>query len=349
MSESNTKVQVKAENPVKGDSKQKPKKSDSKGHQEGGKIKLTAPELPGSMKYMLMDEKDEDSNLKAIRITFYRRNVTESEFQVPDRVTKQLVWLRPSEYDAYKEVFRAKKKQVREAEAGHGWAKKLAHRALIFAKPDSDVDLIAMMNHTPVPKIVVGMMSLTQQEFSAKFPTPDSVLDYWWSTNNHAEADAIVEYAKALKCDFVLTLQSLKEAQRTRAEKKSEKISKAVVAAATKKSETLVPPGVSWGEFEQDATKRKGPKMEVTPPKGPDQKKSLIEAISFLFSGKEISRAEKNKLNVAMLSVLPDGSFDELKELVAGEIQESEDDLAHQEVVTLVEKFLASREGDQKG
>jgi hypothetical protein len=349
MSESNTKVQKDAENPAKG-TKHQSKKGDSKGHQESGKVKLTAPELPGSMKFMLMDEKDEDANLKAIRITFYRRNVTESEFQVPDPVTEKLVWLRPAEYDAYKEAYRAKKKKTREAEAGHGWAKKLAHRALIFVKAGSDDEFIKLMNHKPVPKQVVGMMSLAQQEFTAKFPTPDSVLDYWLSINNPDEREMISSYAKALGCDFPETLGSMNGLRKLRAEKKSEKTSKAVANAATKaKDKDLVPPGMSWGESESKNDGKAAP-VVVVQQKAPDPKEKLVDAILLIYTGEELSRPERMRLDVDMLSILPDASFEELTDAVAVRyLDDKQGPPDRNELITLTEKFLISRKPDQKG
>jgi hypothetical protein len=348
MSESNTKVQKAAEKPVK-ETKQQSKKGDSKGHQESGKPKLTAPELPGSMKYMLMDEKDEDANLKAIRVTFYRRNITESEFQVPDRVTGELGWLRPAEYDAYKESYRAEKKKKREAEAGHGWAKKLAHRALIFVKAGTDEELINMMNQSPVPKQVVGMMSLAQQEFTAKFATPDSVLDYWLSISNPDEMEKIVMYAKTLGCDFVDTVQSLERTRKLRQEKKTEKNSKAVAAAASKAKDTgIVPPGTSWGEFESKKDE-KGVKAVVMQPKAPDPIEKLVDAI-ILINKERLPRPARIALDAEMLSYLKDGSFEELEKLADDRfLDPDQENPRRSDLVAIVREFYDSYTRGQKG
>jgi hypothetical protein len=273
--------------------------------------KLTSPELPGAMKFMLADEKGEDSSLRCIRVDFYPRGIMEVRFLTESGTEVGSEWMSPAEYDVFKGKFKLAQKAKGEAQAASGLLKKLGTRCLIFAKPKDAGEAVKFIDTKPVPKLILGMLSYTQVEFNAKYPNPDAILDFWVSIQSESDRDELQEYAEKLGENFMQTLKDLVKEKSARTERKAEKAKRKVEAKAEEKPKEGQ--ALTWPEPPTASRNEVIPKAAMQSSK-PELSKENFEHLvtTYLTSSGKVTQLMKSKAYVDLTQWVGEDLVEEL-------------------------------------
>lgn len=290
------------------------------------KAKLTAPELPGSMKYMLSDDKGEDSELRAIRVTFFRQNITQMEFLTSAKrgdgdSKKEMVWLGPVEYDLHKETVRIENKEKRDAEAAISWVKKLASRCLIFVKAETDEQVMKYMNLTPVPNLVLGMMREPQKGFKATYPQDDDVLRFW-TTIADGDREEVVKYAAAMNVDYRVSLSNLVKDKNLRDERKAAKAAAALSSKAeSKKASAPFEVVKDWKDDDTKKEEQKKKNDEFTPFEFNAIRSYFMDSARAMRDGANEERRTKIRGTSGMVQLLGDERYYKCFNAITAQVQ----------------------------
>lgn len=194
---------------------------------------VTAPELPKSMYNMLHDVKGDDRELKCITVRFFKSGTQEVQFSTTDDEGAEKV-MTPSQYELYKEAEKRKRSKESAKQAAQGLLKKFAHRCYIFPALDGDGEGKKLLSIQP-PKLVVGMMKLSQVEFNSKYPDPDEILKFWYNQNSEV-IEVMESYGKSVGQDsWSNTISDLWQAYEARMKKRADKQAKKVAGGGSSK------------------------------------------------------------------------------------------------------------------